>query len=115
MERCRTAKKITMYVQRSLKRRTKENPLLETVARSGSQEMKEEDSSYDGEPAASSTLSNKGRTPMSRLIEEMTSFCSFFDVNFKHMAEEQKICTNEYRTGKVEVVLAEHRYPDRRD
>lgn len=52
--------------------------------------MKEEDVADESEPVQSSTLIEKEKTAMSKVVKEIASLCSIYDVNFKNVTREHE-------------------------
>lgn len=73
MKRSRSAKKSTMYKQKTLKNRKMVGSMLQTKAGAGAHETKEENFVGDIKPANSLTMSKERRATMSKLIKHGSS------------------------------------------
>lgn len=107
VKRRRSQPKRTKHVENTVKKRKTGTSPLEIRADAGPQEMTEEDVVDYSEPAPSSTLSNEGRTAMSKRLNAMAPFCPVCDVDFRNFVEEHKLIVRVNRTGKVDLVLAD--------
>lgn len=58
-------------------------------------------------PDVSSTLSKEERTATCELLEPTALLCSFCNVDFRNLEEENELGAREYLIGKVNLVLAD--------
>lgn len=83
---------------------------LETGAGGGAQEIVEEHTVHESEPAASSTPSEEERTVMSELFKPMALLCSVYDVEFKNLMNEHGLGVGEDLSRKLDFELADSTY-----
>lgn len=114
MKRFRSQKKVVMHSQKTLKKRKMVKSPLETEASTSGHEVKEEDIVDECKPAASATLREEKRTTMIKIVNALDPLCSIYEVNFKHLAEENKLGVKEGLRWKVKFVLIEPLYKVRR-
>lgn len=63
----------------------------------------------------SSTVSEEGKTAMSKLIKDMASVCSIYDADFSNLTEEHELGTGGDVKGREDLVLAHSLYNVRMD
>lgn len=88
--------------------------LLETATGAGTKPMKEEDIVGESDSVAYSTPREEGRTAMSRLVNTVDFLCFVYNVCFRTLVEEHKICDEKDLNRKVDLSLAESPYNVRR-
>lgn len=86
-----------------------ESLVLRTGTNVDAQEMKEEYIADNGKSAASSTLSQAKRTIIVKLVEEIASLCSIYDIDLRNLASER------IGVKSWTFFLAEQQYGVRRD
>lgn len=72
--------------------------------------MMKADVENEGDHAASSALSEKGKTTMSKLVENMAFLCSVYDMGFTVLVESHELVTRNNLSGKLHFVLADPLY-----
>lgn len=82
MKRSRSEKNGMMFLRKRPKKKKAGKLFVETGADVCTQETKEKDIMDESQPAASSNVSEKQRTAMTRLIKVTAFFCSIYDVDF---------------------------------
>lgn len=72
--------------------------------------MEDEYIKNESEPVTSSTLSKKGRSAMSRLVNTVASLSSIFHVERMNLVQDHGLAIGEDPTGKVEFVVTDATY-----
>lgn len=102
-------------MQASLRQRKMSSSPVEKRAGAGTDDRKEEDAVDEIEAATSSTRSETGMAAMSKLVNEMASLYSIYNVDFGILAEEHELVVREDLTWKADFVLTYSLYNVRKD
>lgn len=51
-----------------------------------------------------------GRIAMTKVVKDMAPFCTIYDVNFRNLQEENRLCIEEGLSGNGNFVLADPPY-----
>lgn len=110
MKRSSSEKNGLMYVQRRLNKRKAGSSSVKTRADAINQDMKEDDIVYGSKAATFSNMSKKAGNAMSTLFKALAFLCIIYDMDFRSLAEKQKLGVEEELSRVVDLVLAESPY-----
>lgn len=107
MKRSRTGKKRTIYVQATLENEKKRKSTRKAGAGAGALDKKEKHILDGSRPAASTILSEAGRTARSKFFKATGSLCFTHEVGIRNLADEHKLGVGEDLSKNVHFSLAD--------